>query len=103
MSYNTSTYDSGPVYIYGLVDPIIGAIFYVGISINPWARIDGHRNDPASSARPRVRDLIKIGFDVEIDILEVHPTRRAAEHRERVFIDVLPGLVNRERRKPRVA
>jgi hypothetical protein len=102
LSYNTPTYDSGPVYVYGLVDPMTGAIFYVGISIDPWQRLSGHRGDPASSARNRVREIIAAGLEVEIDILEEHPTRHQTELRERVYLAVLPGLVNRERRLPYV-
>lgn len=98
MSYNTPTYDTGPVFIYGLVDPRTGSIFYVGISIAPESTLARHRNDPASSAYWRCREIIAAGL--ELDVIEQHPTRRAAELRERSFIAVLPHLVNRERRQP---
>lgn len=103
MSYKTLSYDTGPVFIYGLVDPFTDSIFYVGISINPWARIKGHRYDPASSAWQYIREVRAAGFDVDLCVLEKHPTRTSAELRERVYLAALPGLVNQERRPPHVS
>ena len=93
MSYNRPL-TSGPCYLYGLIDPRTGEVFYVGVSWNPTIRLGNHKNDPASSAYLRCREIIAAGFDVEIEIADVFPSRTSAEGVERELIRVLPGLTN---------
>jgi hypothetical protein len=95
---HTMPWNCGPCYIYGLVDPRTGSIFYVGVSWFPKKRLSNHRCDPASSAYHTVREIFSSGLEVGIDILETHETRFEAEKREQIFISVLPGLINQDRK-----
>lgn len=93
MSYR-GNWNDGPCFVYALVDPRSSTIYYVGISINPEARLAGHRSDPASAAWSRTREIIKNGFKPALKVLSEHPTRDEALRREFELISSTPNLVN---------
>jgi len=88
-------------FVYGLVCPIERRTFYIGISNNPWVRFAGHRNDWASSALPKVRKLLGLGFtrDDILCVVRECPTRDEALEIERTLIGLLPDLVNLDGRR----
>jgi predicted GIY-YIG superfamily endonuclease len=87
--------------VYALVDPRDGQPFYIGISIQPRKRYCEHRNDPASAAWQRIREIVHAGYECEIEILEEFSDRFQAKVLEFRLLTSLPNLVNIDRRLPR--
>lgn len=63
----------GRGYVYALRDPRNRECFYVGVTVNPWARLEGHRKpENASSAElgRYVTAMLSEGVEPEMVLLE---------------------------------
>ncbi len=59
-----------PCYIYALVDPRDGSVFYVGQSVNPQTRFYGHASTGTRSKRDRIASIRETGQKPKLLILE---------------------------------
>lgn len=75
-------------YIYGLVDPRDGNIFYVGSSVNPSARLVAHMNQrwATKNVRNAICELVSVGLNPELRIIE-KTTQENRRQREGYWID----------------
>jgi predicted GIY-YIG superfamily endonuclease len=80
-------------YVYGLVDPRDGGIFYVGVTAVPLERLTAH-GQVYSPAYERVRAIKQAGFVPEMRTLAVFGDRSEAYDYELYLIRRMPGLVN---------
>ena len=78
--------------VYVLVDPRDGKHFYVGCSKEPKERACGHRNDPASSAYWRVKEIHAAGHKCFLRVVARYKDKDdAMDHENRLIMD---GFVN---------
>ena len=84
-------------FVYGLRDPRDGAIYYVGHSHQPLARVGQHSSQRTSAAYPRAQELRSLGMVPELVILSEHQSESGAWVAEGREIESRSGLVNRER------
>jgi hypothetical protein len=90
VSEKTATYT-----VYGLVDPTIGSMFYVGITrVSPQNRLAAHCADPASSAWRKCRQIISSGARPMAVTLASGLTKPRAKLLESRLIYMLHELVN---------
>ena len=88
-------YGKAPWYVYGLVDPRDGEIFYIGCTSNPSSRLKGHFTDSAAGGGwGRHYHLRKTGLKIEMVILSKHLDFCAARLEEWRQIQSRKGLVN---------
>lgn len=93
-------YDVGPCFVYALVDPRNNwQPFYIGVSVHPWCRFQGHHHDRSSAAWERIQEIIEDGLECELELIEEFTTRTEALSLEYRLISSLPDLVNVERRR----
>lgn len=81
----------GRGYVYGLRDPRTGEFFYVGVTVNPWARLEGHRKPQNASSEglgQRVAAMRDEGVEPEMVLFEKADFSRLLE-RENHHIDRL--------------
>jgi predicted GIY-YIG superfamily endonuclease len=82
--------------VYGLRDPTLGRVFYVGCTKNPHRRLIAHRADRDSRAGPRCREIMRQGLEPIMVGLARFDNLRDARREER-RLQHTPGLVNRIR------
>jgi predicted GIY-YIG superfamily endonuclease len=87
----------GPCYVYGVLDPITGTIFYVGTSINPERRMPQHRSGTDSSTHRRCKQILSAGAEPQLVILHKCNTRNHALYIEHQLLVEYPALINRAR------
>lgn len=92
----------GPYYVYVLVDPRSGQIFYVGKGRGDRLSSHGLAADLAPNARDpekirRIRAIERSGRRVRIDVVRYGLEETVALEVEAALIDVLGGLTNRIR------
>ena len=81
-------------YVYELIDPRSKAVFYIGKSATPRARLEKHKSSAESSAYPRIQEIRAAGFEVEQYIIGQFNTEAEAFDYEYYLIGKTPGLVN---------
>ena len=81
-------------YVYELIDPRSKAVFYIGKSATPRARLAAHKTSPESSAYTRIQEIRAEGFEVEQYIIGQFNTEAEAFDYEYYLIGKTPGLVN---------
>jgi hypothetical protein len=64
-------------YVYGLIDPSVSELFYVGCTISPATRLQAHHsNNPSMRAvQERVTTIVAKGFEPSMIILEQTPDK----------------------------
>jgi len=88
----TNLKNDGPCFVYGLLDPRSGTIFYVGSTLNPRQRLLQHRCENG-----RCREMIIAGVDPKLEILHECADRNHALRIEHSLLTEYPALVNRAR------
>lgn len=97
MSFNRPL-NSGPCYVYLLIDPRDGTVFYIGTSWNPPIRAKQHYGDACSSAYATLREMRASGVEPILSISRPFETREQAETHEHNLIAIFPSVTNRDRR-----
>lgn len=82
-------------YVYELVDPRSGTVFYLGYTATPNSRLSGHVNSPTSAAYPTIKAIEWAGQKVIMNIIGEFATQAEALDYEEYLISKTPGLVNR--------
>lgn len=82
-------------YAYGLIDPRVGRVFYVGQSGDLKSRLISHHScDPANRSYRAVLDIRETGLRFQYCIFGEFQSRREAMRLERILILTLDGLLN---------
>lgn len=92
----TSQIHNGFYFVYHLIDPRDGAVFYVGMSERPHRRLKEHHNDPASSAWGRCIEIRELGLRVGMRVVGGFWTKESAREAELKQIMTMPELDNME-------
>lgn len=83
--------------IYGMIDPRDYRLFYIGMTtVDFHTRLSGHKNDSASAANRRCRELAEFKLTPIFVALTTKPSLREARKAERDLILAMPWLDNRE-------
>lgn len=87
-------YDYDTWFVYELIDPRSKAVFYIGKSATPRARLAHHKRSPESAAYERIKEIRASGLEVEQYIIGRFNTEYEAFDYEGYLIRKTPGLVN---------
>jgi len=106
MSDTKKRLTEGVGYVYALRDPRTKAYFYVGVTVNPWARLEGHRRPhhaPSEKLGQHITAMLSEGVEPEMVLLEKTDFARLLD-RENHHMDRLRSegatLLNVARNKP---
>lgn len=81
-------------YVYFLLDPRDGTVFYVGVSSNPARRLDQHMAPSGSASFRRCDEILDAGLWPTFVLVAECADRIDALWIEREMIYAYPGLVN---------
>lgn len=90
-----SRYDYDTWFVYELIDPRTKAVFYIGKSATPRARLNAHKTSGESSAYPRICEIRADGHEVQMYVIGRFNTEAEALDYEGYLISKTPNLVNR--------
>lgn len=80
--------------VYGLIDPRDNAVFYIGMSTIPKARLNGHISDSASAAWSRCQDIKAAGLKAGQCFFGSFDDKHAANVLEGRLILSIPDVCN---------
>jgi hypothetical protein len=84
-----------PWVVYGLIDPRIGWIFYIGITRNLQRRLTQHQTRRQSAAWEMCNDIAASGAQVSHCIFGSFPAKKFAEFLEKSLITCIPQTYNK--------